>query len=355
MFIGIQKIQAQSTENLEFVSKTHDFGEIKEVDGDAEHEFRFKNISGAPIVISKVQASCGCTTPDWTKDTIAVGDYGFVKARYSTVNRPGSFKKSLTVYIQSDNAITERLYIVGEVIPRPKDVEEQFPVQLGALRFTSRIFNLGRVKTTKEPTIKEFEIYNERDSILIISDSVLVPPFVKVEFMPHLLRIGEKGKIVVTYDAKKANDLGFMNHNITFFTSEEGDEGQKSISLYANIEEYFPVTSAKEREKLPVLYVEKTTFDAGKINSGDKAKGSYTLKNTGKSELIIRKIEPNCSCIDYKLSSSNLLPGQSADLKVVFNSERRKGNQQKSVTVYVNSPKNPVIRLLFLVKVESED
>ena len=103
---------------IKFEQTTYDFGKIKETDGKATYIFKFKNTGDAPLVISRVNASCGCTTPEWTKEPIAVGKSGSVTVTYNPQNRPGPFQKSITVFSNIAGG-TSSLTIKGEVIPRP--------------------------------------------------------------------------------------------------------------------------------------------------------------------------------------------------------------------------------------------
>ncbi|MDH6312836.1 hypothetical protein M2137_001621 [Parabacteroides sp. PFB2-10] len=82
-----------STENANF-----DFGEVKEADGKVEHAFVIKNTGDQPLVITRVIPSCGCTTPDWTKEPIAAGKTGTIKITFDPANRPGPFTKTISVY-----------------------------------------------------------------------------------------------------------------------------------------------------------------------------------------------------------------------------------------------------------------
>ena len=49
-----------------------DFGTIKEANGNVSHTFKIKNSGEAPLVLTRVIASCGCTTPEWTRKTAPV-------------------------------------------------------------------------------------------------------------------------------------------------------------------------------------------------------------------------------------------------------------------------------------------
>jgi hypothetical protein len=80
-----------------FEKLEHNFGTIKEENGKASYSFEFTNTGKTPIKLTNVQASCGCTTPDWTKTEILPKKTGIVTAIYDTKDRPGVFNKSITV------------------------------------------------------------------------------------------------------------------------------------------------------------------------------------------------------------------------------------------------------------------
>lgn len=102
---------------ISFEKSTHDFGKIKEADGKATYTFTFTNQGKEPLVINRVQASCGCTTPEWTKEPIAPGKKGTITATYNPTNRPGAFNKAITVH-SSGSTDPVRLFIKGDVIPK---------------------------------------------------------------------------------------------------------------------------------------------------------------------------------------------------------------------------------------------
>lgn len=102
---------------LEFTnSTTHDFGKLQEGDP-AVAEFTFKNTGDQPLIIQNVKPACGCTTPYWTKEPVAPGKTGTIKASYGTEGRPGSFNKSITV---TSTGGAKVLYIKGVVNQAPE-------------------------------------------------------------------------------------------------------------------------------------------------------------------------------------------------------------------------------------------
>jgi len=96
-----------------FEAQNFDFGKIPQ-GKPVTHEFTFTNNGKVPMVITNVQASCGCTTPAWSKEPILPGGTGFIKATYSAASM-GAFNKSVTVTANVDGG-TIPLIIRGEVI-----------------------------------------------------------------------------------------------------------------------------------------------------------------------------------------------------------------------------------------------
>ena len=103
-------------ENVAFKSESYDFGSIEEGPA-AEHVFVFTNTGKEPLVIQRVQPSCGCTTPDWTKEPVPPGKTGMIKASYGTQGRPGHFEKTMTVFT---NAGTKMVSFKGNVEKAPE-------------------------------------------------------------------------------------------------------------------------------------------------------------------------------------------------------------------------------------------
>lgn len=110
---------------ITFALTEHDFGKIQEGTM-ANYEFTFTNTGKAPLVLSNVQPSCGCTTPEWNKEPIAPGAKGTIKASFNSYGRPGSFQKYITVKSNASNSEV-MLIIKGTVEPKP--IEPVSPVR----------------------------------------------------------------------------------------------------------------------------------------------------------------------------------------------------------------------------------
>ena len=106
-------LSTEATPKMVIEKKSHDFGTIEE-GVQATVTFTFKNTGNAPLVLNSVKASCGCTTPKWTKEPIAPGTEGTITAIYNSKGRPGNFTKTITIKHNGEGG-TEFLTIRGVV------------------------------------------------------------------------------------------------------------------------------------------------------------------------------------------------------------------------------------------------
>ncbi len=115
LFVGLLglSLKAQDTAaKIEFKTETVDYGEI-EKGSDGIRVFEFTNTGSAPLIISNVRSSCGCTIPKKPEDPIMPGKTGEIQVKYDT-NRVGPIRKAITVTSNADTP-TKILKIKGEV------------------------------------------------------------------------------------------------------------------------------------------------------------------------------------------------------------------------------------------------
>lgn len=108
-----------------FREENFNFGDIPE--GPAvTHEFKFTNTGREPLVLSNVKASCGCTTPNWTKEPVLPGKEGVITVTYNTQGRPGGFNKTVTITSNADEP-NKIITIKGEV--QKEDPAKSVPME----------------------------------------------------------------------------------------------------------------------------------------------------------------------------------------------------------------------------------
>ena len=201
---------------LQFETDNHDFGKVAEGTM-ATYEFKFKNTGNQPAIIANVQASCGCTTPDWTKTPVLPGKYGIIKAMYSSAGRPGVFNKTVTV---TSNA-------------------------------------------------------SEPSKVLSIKGTVL------------------------------------------------------------NKDEIRPTLTPAQLAQSPHLVLSASSHDFGKMEMGQQPIARFTVRNTGKSELVLGALTSGCYCVGYKTTPAPIAPGQSAVIELLY-TQRQLGQVSDVVTITSN-------------------
>jgi hypothetical protein len=87
---------------MTFKVTSHDFGKLKK-GSDCTFEFVFKNTGKSDILITNVSASCGCTTPEYSKEPVKKNLEGKIKVRYDS-NRIGQFTKTVTILSNAKNS-----------------------------------------------------------------------------------------------------------------------------------------------------------------------------------------------------------------------------------------------------------
>lgn len=97
---------------MKFKEETHNFGKIPQ-GTPVTTEFVFTNTGNAPVVLSEVKPTCGCTTPEYTKTPVAPGKTGVIKATFNAA-AAGPFNKSITVTSNAETS-TITLFLKGEV------------------------------------------------------------------------------------------------------------------------------------------------------------------------------------------------------------------------------------------------
>lgn len=329
---------AQEKSVVRFSEENFDFGTVNEEDGPITFDFEFVNNGAEPLIVLGVKPSCGCTTPSWTSEPVLSGGKGIITAQYNPRNRPGAFRKSLTVSLNNSEPPI-RLYINGNVIPRTKTKEEKYPYKIGGLRFASNSINLGLI-TTEKKIEESLLFFNDSDTVIEFKANYVLPDFIEIKLDSSVLAAGSEGKLTISYNPNHVDNLGFKSHSILLKTKEEIDS-LKEIHVMASIVEYFAPLSDEELDMAPKFNIENRVYDFGRVTQGNFYETEFILTNQGKSNLNIRKIKSNCGCLTYTVKKYDLAPNEAVKMVLKLNTKDRRGGQIKNVTIYTNDPIDP--------------
>ncbi|TAE17163.1 MAG: DUF1573 domain-containing protein [Bacteroidetes bacterium] len=327
---------AQGVGKAEFNKDKHDFGKIQEDGGPAKVEFIVTNTGIAPITITEVQPSCGCTTPTWTKEPIQAGKTGIISASYDPMNRPGPFNKNITVKTNGEPSIAN-LTISGDVIPRKKGVKDWYPQESGSLRLTSRSVYFQRIYHDSKESQK-LTLYNDSDkpvNIKLAETTSQLPAWATMTASKTTIAPKDSIHLNFTIDATKQNDWDYISTGLILKT-DDAKEADKQLYLGGVVVENFGNLTAGS--PTPQAIFDRITHDYGKINQGTTNTTTFVLTNKGQKTLTIRKVKASCGCTAPQPKKMVLEPGESTNVDVVYNSHGKEGKQNQTVTIITNDP-----------------
>jgi len=115
---GVTASYAQKGPKIEFKSDTVDYGTTTKEGDNGLRTFEFTNTGDAPLIITDVKSTCGCTVPTKPKDPIAPGKTGKIDVKYNM--NPGPIRKTVTVQSNAVNVPggTVALKLKGEVVKK---------------------------------------------------------------------------------------------------------------------------------------------------------------------------------------------------------------------------------------------
>lgn len=102
----------------------------------------------------------------------------------------------------------------------------------------------------------------------------------------------------------------------------------------------------------PTISFSEEKWDFGKVKEDERPVHIFTIKNTGREELIISRVRSSCGCTATMLSSDNIQPGKSAELKVTFNPTGYNTLVKKDIYIESNDPQLPKAKITIAIEVE---
>ena len=101
---------------ITFEESSKDFGDITQGDK-VEHIFKLENTGNAPLIISNVAATCGCTVPNWPKEPIAPGKTAQIKVSFNSAGKSGKQNSVVRIYSNATEPI-EKVSMISNVLPK---------------------------------------------------------------------------------------------------------------------------------------------------------------------------------------------------------------------------------------------
>lgn len=327
---------------------TYNFGTIAEADGLASHVFTVKNIGDAPLVITRVTASCGCTRPEWPKEPIAPGQTGEVKVTYNPKNRPGPFYKTVSIYSNGKKG-SYNLAIKGSVTAKPTQPVFTYPYAIGDLKLHTKTVLFSSIRQ-EESLGERISIKNEGKTSMTI-ELGKAPNYLNVQVTPETLQPEEVGTITILIDAKEVKRKGRASTQlpVTIKAADQKDVSGE-IQIAANVIDNFSKLSASDKAQAPIAELSGTLLEFGQVTdkkniiplTSGKVTATFEIANAGKSLLQIYSVTCDDERVDLSGGKKELKPGATATFKVSIRPKEIKTKLEALINVVCNDPNGPI-------------
>lgn len=340
---------------ITFQKTEHDFGKINEEDGRVSTIFEFKNEGMEPLVLSNVRASCGCTTPTWTKTPVEPGETGTITVTYNPNGRPGRFQKTVTITSNASNP-SVKVYIKGEVLPKQAKPVNKYTVTMGDLSLKGKAMNFGTILKGKNKT-EAIEYANLTDhdiTVDLIYDSFLTPALSLTTLKPN-----EAGTLHINFDTEKCRQWGLVTSTAYIVVNGKSEKSEEyAIHLTANIEEDFSALTVAERQQAPIAEI-PAEINLGTIKAGQKSVKKVNIKNAGVNPLYIRTYTKTATNLDITLQKTdNIKGGKTTTLTATVNTTDadgktlEPGTYRRQIEFMTNDPLAPKAKAVVIWTVE---
>ncbi len=336
---------------ITFEKTEHDFGKINEADGRVSTVFSFKNEGMAPLVLSNVRASCGCTTPTWTKEPIEPGQTGSITVTYNPNGRPGRFQKTVTITSNATEPTT-RVYIKGEVIPKQAKPVNKYNVAVGELNMKGLVLDLGTINKgdNKSGDLEYTNLTKEDHNVELATNAA--DNYVINQVTLPTVKPNEVGKFVFALDSKATKLYGPVEVNAyVVIDGKKVIDSAHKLTIKANIVEDFSALTPEQKQQAPILEVQNE-LNAGRVAAGKVLKGVIPVKNIGVNPLEVRRVYCADKIVTGKAPKA-IKSGKKGAVAVDINTKNLEpGNYVRELVIITNDYANPIkkIKLSFTVE-----
>jgi hypothetical protein len=218
-------------------------------------------------------------------------------------------------------------------------LNDRYGKKIGGLRFSVTNLSFGTINNNEERRDTIF-IYNSTQQKINLTIDGKLPPHLALQFQSSELAPGTEGWIIISFDAAKKNDFGFILERVILNTNDT-DQPQKALSVSATINEYF---SAGLDSVKPKARISEMVFNYGTLKQSEKAEHDFVVYNDGISALKLHKTKSSCGCIKTSFSKNEIPQGDSAIVHVVFDSFGKEGKDSRNFSLFVNDSSMPEIK-----------
>ena len=312
----------------------------------ATFDFEVKNKSNKPVRITDVCTSCGCTDVAFPREAIAAGEKFTISITYDAATM-GHFDKLVGIYNEGDDKPL-LLRVRGSVVREVVDYGGNYNFMLGSIKSDCNDVEFDDVNRGDRPVFA-LQVYNG-SKMSYRPQLMHLPRYLSAVAEPEVIRPGSVGRLYVTLDSEKLQNMGLTQTSI-YLSRFEGDRVNKeneinvSTTLLPDFTDLPPQT-----ELAPSLAIDSTTIVLTASDKRRKASGQILLRNTGRSPLVVKALQVYNPGISVSLGKRTLKPGAVEKLKISVSEMSDKFKGRRRILLITNDPEHAKVVIDVIVK-----
>lgn len=309
--------------------------------------FELRNRGIRRLKIQEVRPDCDCTTVEYPKGEIGIGDKFTIKMTYDA-RMLGHFNKQAAI-ISNGTKKPVYLTMTGVVLAELQDYSGFYPYDFsGGLLANMNELEFDNVNKGEHPQ-QVVRIMNDGNELLQPNVQHL-PPYLDAVVTPEQLSPGHSGTITFTLNSDRLNDYGLTQTSV--YLAKQLGENVKSETEIGVSTVLVPDVRNLDLDQAPELALSDSTLTFQFDGRTKKKTGEIILYNPGHAELTISSLQMFTPGLKVTLGKSRLMPGETTKLKVTAYAEQlQKVRTQPRVLMISNSPQNPKV----VIKVNVEE
>ena len=341
-FLGFLGLSAE----IKWMEVDHNFGAFNEDDGNVTCTFKMINLGPEPVAITAARATCGCTTPKYSRSTIMPGDTADISVSYNPTGRPGNFEKKVYVDLSDSDIPRQSLSIRGTVIGSANTLSKRFPADAGKLKFSNSSIAFGDIYKGKGKNVF-LKAYNASEKE-IKPEWINVPKYLRITTNNPVIKPGEQITYVFTANASESPLYGFVNDTVKMVPSP----GENPIDFYvmSMMLDDFSDMPVDKRLKAPLIQTSSESIDFGAYDSeAGPLKATIEITNKGDNPLLVRRAYSVDDGVRVAVSKKTIKKDKKGEISVTFDpSASKKDVLNGRLVIITNDPTGPVtvIRLV---------
>ncbi len=329
-------------DDIVFETTEVDFGTIILEDGIKIAKYNFTNNSDQEFRITNIEVACGCTNPRASKYSIAPGESGTISAEFNPQGMLGDVNKWIYVQGNYANGFQKSLSFKATIrSSKYRDPNSYYPGEFGYLVLSKLNLNLGN---SKKVNIKldSILVANDGYNEINIKSAYNLPSFIEIVNLPMVLKPKESNVLRFNVNPIGLDTVGRVQGTINLRTNDKFYP-KKQITYAIDFEDDYSSYSRKQLKKAPKIAYMATTINLGNMKSGEKKSKPFSITNKGKTTLLIKRVDTDCTCAILNNLKRSINPGETIVVNAQFDALYKNGTQSRAITMYTNDPSNPKV------------